>query len=65
MKFPLFHPQLLPNQDIDDILEDQVEPEGKGPSLGDLGLEFEVGSGRLGFLHPGEQWAGGKRGLGP
>lgn len=49
-------PQLLPHRGIDDILEDQVEPEGKSqtPRFEEKGDEVQ-GSGFLGLR---EEWSG-------
>lgn len=47
------HPQLLPSQDIDDILEDQVEPDGRSRAP-----TFRGGA------ELGNSWALGRSGLG-
>lgn len=47
------HSQLLPNRDIDDILEDQVEPDGRSRAPA-----FRGGA------ELGNSWARGRSGLG-
>lgn len=49
------HPQLLPNRDIDDILEDQVEPDGRSraPAFkgrAELGISWARGRSGLGTV---------------